>query len=143
MCPPVPHLGGCLFLVGYRHTRQCSFSLTPEFTSSSSFIHARKSNASYPHLFMSGNPMLQTLTLYHQPLTLTPNLTFNRRQIFFDFSYFLLFLSLTGSELHPHLFTLENPMLLILIYSRKRIQCFRPSFIHVKESNASNLNPRS
>ena len=31
--------------------------------------------------------------------------------------FFFFFLSLTGSQLHPHLFTLGNPMLQILIYS--------------------------
>ena len=37
------------------------FSLIHGFTTSSSFIHVRESNASNPHLFTLGNPMLQTL----------------------------------------------------------------------------------
>ena len=83
-----------------------------------SSIHVRESNALDSHLFTSGNPMLKTLTLNLgcKPLTLTSNPTLKRRQNFFSLMllvFFFFSLSLTSP-----------------IY-------FRPSFIHVRKSNAS------
>ena len=86
--------------------------------------HAKKSNDLHPYLFMSGNPMLQILTLNvgRNNLTLTPKPTLKRRRSLFCLMFIVLFF-FSRFILDPYLLTLGNPM------------HFKPLSTHVRESN--------
>ena len=85
------------------------------------FLYIRESNASNPN--PSPNPRSQTLNSNLESII-------KRRENFFSM-IFLLFCFFSHSRVHRF----------ILIYSRQGIQCFKFSFTHVWESNASNPNP--
>ena len=110
-----------------------------------------------PYLLTIGNPiyfrplsthirnlMLQTITLGCNSLTLTSNPTLKMRQTFFALMFLLLFFF---SHIGPIYFrplsthVRESNLFQTIIYSRHEIQCFKPSFIHPRESNAPNPNP--
>ena len=101
----------------------------------SSFMHIKESNALNPNLSILTDPWILkvTLTLGLKPLTLTRTIHLRGYKTYFLYlSSFLLFLSLMGSQLHPHLFTSG---------SKKRQNLFSLSLL--LSFNFANTNPLS